>query len=332
MSPSESGLPEDEAPLERVLEEGLRRMPLTDAAYARIRAEVAAEWRATLHPRSRRRLRWSIVAAGLVAAVVFAITLLHPFTQSSVVGVVARAEGAGLTSWFLLLPDQERPTGSQFRSGDVFVAHGSALMQLTGGGTLRVARGTRLKALAPGQVALERGEVYADLPPGLPRTSGFVVRTPLGSVEHLGTQFDVAVAQDLRIRVREGYIRLRRGSVTQMADAGTELVVPPVGSTVQHSIATHGAQWSWVEALEPDYVVESRQLIEFLQWAARETGRRLSFGDDRAREAAERIRLHGSITGMPPSDALKAILATTSLRYDLEDDLIRVSSGTGSLR
>jgi ferric-dicitrate binding protein FerR (iron transport regulator) len=208
------------------------------------------------------------------------------------------------------------------------MARGSVLVELKGGGTLRIANGTRFEAISADGVALHEGEIYVDLPPALPRASIFVVRTALGLVEHVGTQFDVAtVDQDVRIRVREGIVRLRRGSETETAASGTELLIPKAGPTSQRPISTHGPQWSWIEALEPDYEIEDRKLMDFLLWTARETGRRLSFGDDRARDVAERTHLHGSIHGMSPATALEMVLTTTSLRYEFEEDLIRVSSG-----
>jgi len=325
---TEPGLPEEDDLLERTLEAGLRRAPLTGAAYERIRASVAAEWRVSIRPQPRwSARRWSAVAAGLAAVVIGAVVLLHPFAKVLPIGVVARAANGGLISRRQFLPDERRLAGAALHAGEVLLARGPVLVELTGGGTLRMAAGTRLQALARDQIALEQGEVYVDLPPGLTRASALVVRTPLGWVEHLGTQFDVTLSQRLRIRVREGRIRLRRGSQTETAAAGTELLVSATGPTAQHSIATHGPEWAWVEGLEPEYVIENRKLIDFLQWAARETGRRVSFEDDHARELAERTRLHGSVSGMRPGDALETVFATTSLRYDLEDDLIRVSSG-----
>lgn len=309
MTSFEPGSPSDDDSLGHMLEDGLRRAPLTDAAYARIRAAVATEWQQTARPRSRRVLltRWSAIAAGVAATLVLAVILLHSPTKPAVVGVVVPA--------------------TTLRVGDVLLARGPMLVSLVGGGTLRMMGGTRIEAVAADQIALVQGEVYVDLPPTLPRASTFAVRTPLGSVEHLGTQFDVSLGQALRIRVREGAIRLRRSSGTETAAAGTELIVPRTGPTTKRAIATHGPDWSWVEALEPVYVIDDRKLIDFLQWTARETGRRLSFEDDHAREVAEQTRLHGSITGMRPTEALETVLATTSLRYDVEDGLIRVSSG-----
>jgi ferric-dicitrate binding protein FerR (iron transport regulator) len=324
MTSFEPGSPSEDDSIDRALEHGLRQAPLTEAAYARIRGAVASEWRQTLRPRNRwASARWSAIAAGLAAAIVAAVVLLHPFAKPAVVGVVARVENGGLSD----VAGVAVVAGSAVHVGDVLLAHGPVLVSVADGGTLRMKGGTRLEASSAGQMALVRGEIYVDLPPTLPRGSGFAVRTPLGLVEHLGTQFDVSLSQALRIRVREGSIRLRRGSGTETAAAGTELLVPPTGSTTRRTIATHGPDWSWVEALEPVYVIENRRLIEFLQWTARETGRRVSFGDDHAREVAEQTSLHGSIMGMRPAEALDAVLATTSLRYDLVDGLIRVSSG-----
>jgi FecR protein len=323
---SEPGSPQDDPSLERMLQEGLRRAPLGEPALARIRAAAAAEWRQTVRPRPRWKLAGrSLLAAGLSAAIIVALVLLRPFAKETIVGVVVRAESGDLLSRRQLLPDQRHAAGAALHTGEELLARGPVLIELAGGGTLRVAGGARLQTIAAGVVALQEGEVYVDLPPAF--TRGFVVRTPLGLIEHLGTQFDVAVNRNLRIRVREGSIRLRRGTGTQTAAAGTELIVPPTGPTAKYSIATHGAEWSWIEALEPDYIIENRRLMEFLQWTARETGRRVSFTDDHARDVAEHTLLHGSVSGMRPREALETVFATTSLRYDLEDDLIRVSSG-----
>jgi hypothetical protein len=305
--------PDGEEPLERTLQEGLSRAPLTDAAYARIHAAVAAEWQAVVEsrPRSTPR-RWVAVVSGLAAALIVATVLLSVFSKKQPFGVIAR-------------PLELRATLSV---GKVLATRGPVLVELRDGGSLRIAPGAELEVTGSDEVFLRKGELYADLPPNSQRAATFVVRTPFGLVEHLGTQFDVAVNGELRIRVREGSVRLRRGSQTQTAVAGTELVVPRVGAPSQRSTATHGPEWSWVEALEPDYPIENRRLADFLQWAARETGARLHFQDEHAREVAERTRLHGSVQGLSATQALETVFATTSLRYNFEQDRIEVSSGS----
>jgi len=328
MNPMEPTGPEESDPIERTLEEGLIRSPLGDDAYARIHAAVEAEWR-TAAPSSSRGpgRRWAAMAAGVAAAAVVAVLLLQRFANTPTLGMVARADKGGLVSVHSVLPDQRLEVHAKLRVGNVLVARDPVLVELQHGGTLRIAGGSRLEVTAADEVSLDKGEVYVDFLPVVHRSSAFIVRTPLGLVEHLGTQFDVAVANELRIRVREGSVRLRRGSQTQTAAAGTELVVPRDGQPSQRSIATHGPEWSWVEALEPDFPIEDRKLSDFLQWAARETGRQVSFLDEHAREVAERTRLHGSIHGLSVTQALETIFATTSLRYNFEQGRIEVSSG-----
>jgi hypothetical protein len=127
--------------------------------------------------------------------------------------------------------------------------------------------------------------------------------------------------------VREGQVRLRRASGTESAGAGTELIVPESGPVARQAVSTHGRQWSWVEALAPEFEIEDRSLRDFLQWIARETGRELVIADDHARSVIERTQLHGSVRGLTPLEALGRVLRATSLRFDLHEDAIRVSSG-----
>ena len=310
---TEPTAPEGEEPIERTLQEGLARAPLTDEAYARIHAAVAAEWQAAVQsrPRSTPPRRWVAVVSGLAAALIVATVLLSVFSKKQPFGVIVR-------------PVELRAT---LGVGKVLATRGPVLVELRDGGSLRIAPGSELEVTGSDEVFLRKGELYTDLPPNVRRATTFVVRTSFGLVEHLGTQFDVAVNGELRIRVREGSVRLRRGSQTETAVAGTELVVPRVGTSSQRSTATHGPEWSWVEALEPDYPIENRRLTDFLQWVARETGARLHFQDEHARDVAERTRLHGSVQGLSATQALETVLATTSLRYNFEQDRIEVSSG-----
>jgi hypothetical protein len=67
--------------------------------------------------------------------------------------------------------------------------------------------------------------------------------------------------------------------------------------------------------------------LDFLQWTARETGRRLDIADEATEHAIGRTRLHGSVRGLTPLEALGRVLSATSLRFDLREDAIRVSSG-----
>jgi ferric-dicitrate binding protein FerR (iron transport regulator) len=270
---------------------------------------------------------WGALVASLAIVGTLATVWERPARERAVLGGIVRVESQGLQAQQGLWRHGVSGLGALLHEGETFIASGPVLIALLGGGTLRIARDTRFEVLAANEVALHAGEMYVDVPPDLPRETAFIVRTSFGSIEHVGTQFDVIAAdRNVSIRVREGEVRLRRGSATETALAGTELVVPPTGPASRRSIATHGRQWAWVERLEPEYALEDRKLIDFLQWVARETGCSLSFEDEHARALAEKTRLHGSVRGLPATQALETVLATTSLQSEFEADVIRVSS------
>ncbi len=323
----EPGGPE---PDERSLRLGLHRHPWTDEQYLRVRAAVEAQWRASVPAANRRSRRWWRLglAAVLATLAIVAAAWLRPEADAAVLGTVARVEAGGLEVGATPFTRSALGVGATWNTNQTLAARGSALVTLEGGGTLRIARGTVLSARGANEIELRDGQVYLDLPPEQPRATPFVVRTAFGSIEHVGTQFDVATGRhEVRVRVREGLIRLRRASGIETASAGTELIVPESGPIARSAVTTHGRQWSWVEALAPEFEIEDRPLLDFLQWTARETGRRLDIGDAGAEQTIERTRLHGSVSGLTPLEALGRVLSATSLRFDLREDAIRVSSG-----
>jgi ferric-dicitrate binding protein FerR (iron transport regulator) len=318
-------LKKDEA-LERALEDELRRTPLSDGAYARIYAAVEAEWRSMVRSRAARRT-WGAVAAGLAVLVLLAV-IGRSMPEAPVIASVGRVEGGTLQARSLFSWHRSLGVGAVLHRGDTVIARGSALLDLHGGGSVRVASGTELEVVTADQITLREGEIYVDIPPNLTGRATFAVRTPVGLIEHLGTQFDVAwVDRSIRVRVREGRVRVLRGSETQTAAAGTELWVPKEGAVRYQEIPAQGPEWAWTAAVTPEYDIEDQKLVDFLHWTARETGRQLSWVDDRARQVAERTQLHGSVRGLPVDEALDRVLASTSLRLDLRSDVIRVSSG-----
>ncbi|MEJ1966868.1 MAG: FecR family protein [Gammaproteobacteria bacterium] len=198
------------------------------------------------------------------------------------------------------------------------------LLALASGGVIRVAPGTSIHASGENEIELRAGRIYLDFPPG---AKPFVLQTGGGVVEHAGTQFEVlATGRDVRVRVREGSIRMHTTGGTETVEKGGELFVPDDGRVARRSIPTYGPDWEWVEAIAPPFEIENRPLDEFLAWVARETGRQVEFVDTRAQDVASQTRLHGSVEDLKPLDALQGVLSTTSLRFQVDGGTIRVSS------
>jgi ferric-dicitrate binding protein FerR (iron transport regulator) len=317
---------DDDAPIEASLARGLDRQPLDAQALARIRAATQAEFEQRYQRRSRvfTLQRVSLAAAVVLVAIIGALTL-QPVAPSPVVGSIVRID-SGVVDASMQWPFYRAlHVGGTLHVGEKLTAGGAALVRLDRGGTFRVASGTRFDVTQPNELRLDSGRIYFDFPLGV---HGFVVRSAVGTVEHLGTQFEVALVDEgMRVRVREGAVRVHSASGTELADAGTEILVqhatPPV---VRQPVPSYGPNWAWVDSIAPDFDIEDRPLADFLTWVGRETGRRIDFGDERARELALRTRLHGSVHGLEPMQALDRVLSTTTLRFEIHDDTIRVSS------
>jgi ferric-dicitrate binding protein FerR (iron transport regulator) len=239
-------------------------------------------------------------------------------------GSVLRTEHGNLEGGRIeWLPHHALEAGAPLHVGDSYTSDGTTLIALSGGGTLRVAPGSAFEVSADAEVLLNSGRVYLDFPRGV---DGFVLRTSTGTVEHIGTQYEVtALARGMRVRVREGSVSVHTLNGVQPAEAGTEIVVY-ADEVVRQPVPTYGPEWKWAESIAPEFDIEDQPLADFLNWVARETGRRIVFADDRTRQLATETRLHGSIHGLNPSQALERVLSTTTLRCDVQENVIRVSS------
>jgi ferric-dicitrate binding protein FerR (iron transport regulator) len=314
---------------DRTLTDLLRAAPLDSQALERIRVVVENEWRtSTALQRRRRAVRrwgWASLAAAVVVIAVTTAWFAKFAGEPAVFGSISRSEGNS--------SDVRFHVGDRLRAGDTVKTHGPMLVLPAAGGSLRIAADSTVGITSAADIRLERGKIYVDLPQAPAASARLNVWTRAGLIEHVGTGFEV-LSDDarVRIRVREGRIRLKslpgatgRSNVI-LADAGTELLAVSGGAIVQRPVATYGADWLWITSLAPVYEIEGQPLLDFLQWVSRELGRRLEFGDSHAHDIAARTILHGSIRDHEPLDALANVLATTSLRYEILGDAIRVNS------
>lgn len=302
---------------------------LSAEALSRIRVATHAEWRASV-TRPRPRLWLSYVAAvGLVVLALMEVFYVSGAPLDAGGEVAARLVQFQPPAVVVVHAMRRASTlapGTLLRSGRDYRTGGPALFDLEGGGYLRVAAGSELEVLASDVVRLERGELYVDIPPGVHTRTAFIARTVAGEFRHLGTQYSLAVnGGETRLRVREGSVRWSAGEGDTTVEAGTEMVFPNGGESRTRPIATSGQDWDWIAAATPDFEIDQRPLMQFLEWVARESGRKLIIADDQARKKVATILMHGSVRGLTPMQALSAVMAATELRYDLPDGELRIS-------
>jgi len=315
---------------EEILRDNLRVPALSPDALARIRRATEAEWRAQTGG-SPRRLWIPRAAAAAVAVLALAaawqVWVRGPgVAEGAPMAQLARAEGAGVVELRSLWRDAAVGVGSELRSGGDFEARGGSLLKLHGGGNVRVAANSRFEVLSANSVRLDRGEMYVDIPPGAHADASFVAVTGAGEFRHVGTQFAIAVVDGTtRLRVREGQVQWRAPDGDSTLPAGTEVLIDRHMNVTRGTVESVGQHWSWAETMAPEIDIDNRPLGEFLGWFARETGRRLVIADDGTQHQIDSIRMHGSVRGLTPMQALKAVMASTSLRFDLPSGVIRVS-------
>ena len=211
------------------------------------------------------------------------------------------------------------------KAGDV-ISSGSGeglSVLLARGESLRIDANTQIRIDDNDRVTLRRGRIYADTGIFVYRQGGLKIDTPFGQVRDVGTQFSVAASTEgLDVAVREGRVNIENQDDLYSARQGERLILRHGQDASVDRIDSHDDYWNWVADLAPDFDLQNKSLLDFLKWAARETGKELLFDSDESRMRAMRTDVHGSVVGLTPGEALEAILATTTVRYRIGEDRI----------
>jgi ferric-dicitrate binding protein FerR (iron transport regulator) len=311
----------EEAVTARLLRLSGGRPPIAAFRESRVRATVHAHWQQQARRRSvRRRIAWAGAALGAAAALVLVAGPLRrdrsPVTTAAMVARVERLlpEGRGTTR----LGENRRGLNPQdpVRTGEWIETGGESRVALRflDGTSVRIDRGSRIRALSDHVIELSAGAVYLDT---AHETSRFEVRTPVAIAHDLGTQFEIRLLDRmLRLRVRTGIVELSSRARSVAGRGGTEIAFSEAGA-VSRPIPVHGAEWDWTASVSPSLEIEGVALSAFLDRVTREHGWELSYSDAALAREASGIVLHGSVRGLPPQEAIDVAMTTSGLRYRL---------------
>jgi ferric-dicitrate binding protein FerR (iron transport regulator) len=290
--------------------------PNADKVYA----EVHKTWK-----RDARRgwlLRW-LMPVGIVASALLAFMIfmqpgpVPPVAVATVVSTISSTSAA-----------QDYVAGASIFEGELITtgSGGGISLLLARNATLRVDENTQVRVDAADQFALLEGRVYADTGEFIYRDDGLSIKTTFGVVRDIGTQFAVTAGpESLDVAVREGRVELAGQADTYAARMGQRLTLVEGQEASLSDLDTHDQYWDWIVGLTPEFDMGNKSLLDFLKWAARETGRELRFETDDSRMFAMRTDIHGSIDGLTPDEALEAILSTTTLQYLIQREKIVIS-------
>jgi ferric-dicitrate binding protein FerR (iron transport regulator) len=299
---------------------------------AEARARVRAAWRKGLGRRRTRRVALLLAAAGVAA---IALTQGDrrdgrrepPLARGPVESAVAVAhldaatgsvERQGAAGWATLATGEPLCAGCPVRTHT-----GGAGFRSEDGRSVRLAAGSRMHWDAADRLTLESGAVYVDSGRSGGIGSSFEVHTPRGVVRETGTQFEVRLEGGaLRVRVREGRVAVGAGESVLDVTLGAELRLDD-GGAARRALPPYGPEWSWVLRLAPGFDMEGRTLHDLLAWASRESGWELRYADAESRRRSEDARLHGSLRGVRPDEAV-AVIPTTGLSHRLVEGVLVV--------
>jgi len=353
----------DEVTFRELLTSAGRGPRLSDEARSRISANVEAAWKQALERdaghsstaasnRARRRtsgsswagsrrqpmrMRW--LATALAASVVAIVTAMLVNEPTIVAPANARefatitvAEGSVAT----VREDQrlrlEGSAGGVTRVGDRIETSGDGrlALRLPEGYELRLNNDTTIEIRDSSTVDLVAGMLYFDAPPSAPRTE-FTVLTDYGSVEHVGTQYIAALADDgLIVRVREGAARVTTGAIDGTgqehgAVTGQELRVSESGSAEVLPFALDDSAWTWAQELARTGLDGPRTVLALLEWAARQSGRSVRVDSDAARDSAAAVVMNQAVDGLSPTDLLTVIRSTTDFEVSESSTTLTVA-------
>lgn len=210
--------------------------------------------------------------------------------------------------------------GDTLRTGD----DGRAELRRPDGLLLRMNTSTEIRFSALDEIDLVAGTIYIDSGDGA-RGRALEVTTPLGDVEHVGTQYEVRLADTaLRIRVREGQVAYR-GATEAVGVAGEQLEIDAAGSTERSSISRNDPAWSWATSLATLPAAEAYRLDETLDWIGRELGYEIDYADAGTRRRVAGQTIVG-LEGLSPTEALAAIEQIAGLQTEISGDRLIVSN------
>jgi len=318
--PIEEGAPPGDDTVARLLRIAGHRPAIPAADAAIVKAAAHAEWQQVVWAGRRRRLYLVRGVGGFLAAAAAVLLALNTnnlqrtFTQpiAEVVAAAGRADelepGTGLWAGDVVETGLEKPE-----------ARPRLALQMASEASVRIDAETRLQIVSLSDLRLERGAVYVDS-----QGSTLEIRTVLGTITNVGTQFEVRLAPDnskVRIRVRQGEVSLVDNQGTpHRVHADQELTANVDGTMEKQKVSSCDPVWDWVRSVRSPF--DGSTIQELLSWAAAEGGWKQGGRLDAVTAA---VKVHGdNITDLSLEDVLGIWLPSSGLSFGIEDCVLVV--------
>ncbi|MBT8080285.1 MAG: FecR family protein [Gammaproteobacteria bacterium] len=303
----------DDSSQNRTLEALLRLAGPNEPIPDDLRDRVYARARAELPKRSKVRpiIRWTLPAA--LAATLLLVVLVRGSNE------VVPPHPVGSV---VLASNSIAAPGEAIMAGDIIDTGvgGGMSIRLRGDISVRVDRNTLVEVESVSKLNLMAGRVYVDTGDRVYPVRKVTIRTATGSATDVGTQFSVDYDRAvMSVAVREGRVDMKDSDAEYSAARGQKVTLRPGQTVAVEDIPVSGPTWDWAMVLAPGFELENSSVLAFLKWVAREKGLELVFRSDDAMAKSMRAKLHGSISGLNPDEALEAVILTTPFSYSTDE-------------
>ena len=314
--------------VEALLESATPRPTPAEEDERRVRSAVHAEWQKVA---GRRKSTRNVVRFALAASVIVAVAIsFNAFRATEVVPIqVATIDKTHGSIHFLGEQDEYRglvDTTAAY-SGQVMMTGNDAGIGLAWGrgGSLRVDEQTKVEFESATAIFLHSGRVYFDSSYSS-SDAVMTINTEHGSVNHLGTRYMTeADSRRLLVSVRDGEVEIDGHYYDHTATKGKQVRIEGSGRPSSVDLPSHGAAWSWVEAVSPDISLDGMSTHEFLEWVGRETGHEVVYTSTDAESTAKRGILNGTVD-TDPRNALRIRMMGEDLDVQFDGGAINVST------
>lgn len=219
-------------------------------------------------------------------------------------------------------------------SGDTLQTDENSLMSvvLEDKTAITVAPGTELTFTDFAHINLIKGRVYVDSPDA---NTSIVITTSWGSIEDIGTQYEVEVTDQLTVAMREGKVKMLIDNTPHFASfnagLGDVLSVSKDRQIDLTQVESTDPRWNWTTAAVPHQSIEGMSVHELMNWASRVTGKEIIYADARVEASANRTLLHGGrVSPLEIDSTLQALLKTTKLSAVVTERNIRVEQSSNN--
>lgn len=315
---------ESERTLESVFDHAVVRPEPPRQIENEVRSAVMAEWRSQVQRRRRVTLaNWALAASVVIAAYVgFDALRSSPSAPPEIVARIDFSQGP-----VSVVDDQTQrpptPDAPLLSGQSVQTPRDSAVsLAWVSGGSLRIGAESRVRLLATDTVELQEGMLYFDSE-GSPPDSTLLIRTPRGSLRHVGTQYMASVSgETVVVRVREGRVVVSGDGYANLPIERGGVELRGGGDYSEFADESYGESWAWVAEAAPRRSFNGLRIIEFLRWVGRETGREVHFESPALEALAQRETIVWPEVLRPTEDTLISVLSTTDLRSNLVGERI----------